>query len=851
MKTHALSSLVTACLLLPLATAPGAPPKGIVRGIYCRPGLAADSRLWTKYGSGYTLDSEVAHTGKTSIRCQNADDTQAQGALQAIELNQPKARPIIVAGWAKLENVQGEASYKCSVYLDLRLQDGKSWPMKIAAFDPAKTGWQYVEKTYTPPGPITSARVYAFLREKTGTAWFDDLYVGEILDEAGKRSPNRLESAGFERAADRENIHREQFFAKLEAMNCNAFHFYKSVAWDAVTAPEGLPPIAKDDPLPEFVATARERGLRSWLTVGLGLPAVKDKTSPGFPIHGCVNHRWGQAYTQAVAHFARYGVDGIGVVPDEWTFTTGRLKRAYAKHSNPEVAAHYKSLSGHAQCPVCHARFKEQYGVEYPDMAKPWSTSDPVWAKLLEFRYQETTEWMRQTVQAAKKVDPDVVTDTMICVLPVCSDDRIGAGAAWDMVGAKTGLDCLQTDPYIILHNYRGDSTHYYATETAIHLTAANWPRRSGVTLEASRLREQYRRMDPAEVYGTALSCLMHGSREFFWWHMNHVTGKSAFVDAPKAEARVTAAYEVMREMEPYVLDSATSAEVLVLYSRRSEDTWHWLARAKAKIASEITLEAQAGDDGEPLRAIKTNERRGFLAHRNVLYWLLRRGYPFQTTFIERPDPAKLQAAKVVLVPFPLALEEAEAQRIAQLARNGAKVVIMSELSPLDSVGRTLPKPRLAALFGADAPDKNTPGPVVATVGKGQVVFLGNDFARRLFNDSEPQKDRAARVPVLDFNGPRTAVLEHTLGTSQRVLARQPDVDVEVTMAKGSQGKVLLAINWDLVQTATVALQPAALGNATQARGFSIDANAKVTSVIYALPSLQLAPQQAVLLHLR
>ena len=829
----------------------GAPAPGIVRGIYCHPGLAMDSRLWGTYGSGYSLDRKVSHGGEASIRCDVPDDTQAQGACQAIEINQTVAQPLIVAGWAKLAGVLEPASYKCSVYLDLRLQDGKSWPMKIAAFDPARTDWQYAEQVYAPPGPIASARVYVFLREKAGTAWFDDLYVGEILDAAGTRSPNLLQAPGFERAGELENRHREEFFAALEGMDCNAFHFYRSVPWATVADPAGPPPIAEDDPLPGFLAAARARGLRTWLTVGLGLPAVKDATSPGFPLYGCVNGPWGDAYTRAVAHFARYGMDGIGVVPDEWTFTTGRLTKAYATHADPAVAEHYRSLSGHAHCPVCASRFRQRYGLEFPDMARPWASDDPAWARLLEFRYDESAAWIGRTVRAAKQANPAVVTDTMICVLPVCSDDRIGAGAAWDVVGAKTELDCLQTDPYIILHNYRGDSTHYYATETAIHLAAANWPRRSGVTLEASRLRAEHRAKDPAEVYGTALSCLMHGSREFFWWHMNHVTGKSAFVDAPVAKARVAAAYEVMRRMEPYVQDSAVPGGTLVLYSRRSEDTWHWLARAAARMASEATLEAQAGDDGKPLRAVLADERRGFLAHRNVIYWLLRRGCPFQTTFFEYPDPAKLRAAKMVLVPFPLALSKTDAGRIAQLAQDGATVVLMSELSPRDETGQALPAPRLAALFGAKAPASETPGPVVAPVGEGKVVFLGDDFARRLLEDAAPQKSRAARVPVPGFDAARTAMLEELLGSERSLFARQPEQDVEVVLATGSQGRILLAINWDLESPVSVNLRPDALGGAPRGQGFSIDANALVTPTTCALPRLQLAPQQAVLLRLQ
>jgi len=186
---------------------------GLVRGIYCNPGPAIDNRIWASYGKGYAFDREEKHEGEASIRCTTADATEAQGASQRVTFDQDRARPIIVAGWAKLEGVTGAPTYHCSVYLDLRLKNGESWPMKIAAFDPAKEGWQYAEQTYEPPSAIATASVYVFLRELAGTAWFDDIYVGELMD-GGARGPNLLQSPGFEQGANGDAGLRDEFYGR-------------------------------------------------------------------------------------------------------------------------------------------------------------------------------------------------------------------------------------------------------------------------------------------------------------------------------------------------------------------------------------------------------------------------------------------------------------------------------------------------------------------------------------------------------------------------------------------------------------------------------------------------------------
>jgi len=262
-------------------------------------------------------------------------------------------------------------------------------------------------------------------------------------------------------------------------------------------------------------------------------------------------------------------------------------------------------------------------------------------------------------------------------------------------------------------------------------------------------------------------------------------------------------------------------------------------------------MEAQAGDDGIPLRLIVGEERRGFLAHKHVLYWLLRRGYPFRTTFFEIPDPEKLLRARVVLIPFPAALTKAECRLVADLAKQGKTVILFDLLSPLDELGRRLDTPRLAGLFSGRPPAAATPGPVTARLGNGKIIFLGANFPGRLFATVKPVRDRSKRVPLAAFNPETSAVLEQLIGTRYSLFARQPTIDVEVTRADGPQGKVLLVINWDPDKATDIALRPEAIGNATRARGFTITADAKVAPIDTNPRTLHLAPQQAILAILK
>ncbi|MBT3376815.1 MAG: hypothetical protein HN742_09815 [Lentisphaerae bacterium] len=636
-----------------------------------------------------------------------------------------------------------------------------------------------------------------------------------------------------------DNAERDAFFAKLAALKCNAFQFSQRAAWDVTMLDPSLQQqqTEREKLTRDFVQAAHKKGLKAWLTVGEAMPPLRDANDPEFPFYGCVNNRWGKAYTKAVARFAQTtGVDAIGVAPDEWVYTNGRVRHHYERRTDPELATFYKELSDYCDCDVCRREFVDNYGVPYPEVTDLWSSDHPMWGFFVQFRIESTSRWMQRTIEAVKSVAPTTLTKTVVSGLPICSDGRLQTGTAWDDIGRKTDLDCLQTAPSLLLHNDLGDSTHYCASETALHLAAANWDGWAGIRLEACRPRDTYRSKDPAEVYGTALSCLMHGAREFFWWNLSYLQGKHAFVDPTPPSQRVAAAHSVMKAMEPYVLDAAPPGDVAVLYSRRSEDAWDWLGR-KGNLPKNVLEGA--------------NPKQGFIAHRDVLYYLMRRGIPFGMTFLENPDPAVLEAARVLIAPFPFSLSKDEARLFFDLVDEGKTILLMSQMGAVDEFGQYLEERRLRDLFRRGRSRRGYRS-------SGRVVWVNNDAAADLFAEQQPVKTPTERVPLPPFGEEGGELLGRYLQSYLRrapsLFATQPQQDIEVVAADGSKGRVLLVINWDVEHTATVRLAPRNIGRFTAAKGYAIMADATVKSLN--LPpadvfTMRLAPQEARLLHLQ
>jgi hypothetical protein len=129
---------------------------------------------WQAYEQGYEVDTEVAHSGRASARCRNATDSERRGISYRIDLNQTAPALIVVECWSKAEGVSEGAAGDYSLYLDLEYADGTPLWGQVAAFEPGTHDWQKRTVTIIPSKPVRSLALHGLLRNRTGTAWFDD-----------------------------------------------------------------------------------------------------------------------------------------------------------------------------------------------------------------------------------------------------------------------------------------------------------------------------------------------------------------------------------------------------------------------------------------------------------------------------------------------------------------------------------------------------------------------------------------------------------------------------------------------------------------------------------------------------
>jgi hypothetical protein len=557
--------------------------------------------------------------------------------------------------------------------------------MKLALFEPGTHDWEFSQTIIEPAKPLKSARFHAFIREQTGTVWFDDLFFGEPGGD------NLLRDPGFEGADQEDTSARDAVFDTFADLNANALHIYLS---RRTVEPDPNRP--EHRPLDRFLEAAHARGLGVWVTMGWSPPRIENAEDEDFPEYYCVNGRFGREWPDLVATAAQHAFDAVGFVPDEYNWTTGRPKQWYGKHADETVRRFYAELPSYCNCPDCRTKYREMFGRDFPALqgeARP-ASSDPAWLDFAQFRYASTTDWVRRTAQAARAVRPDVRLDSMICVTPICSDNWLGPGVAWDEIGYHTDVDFLQTDPYLLLHNYLGDSTHWYITETAAHLTGASRKRQSGVTLEASRLRPStedrpYRNHDPVEVYGCAYSALFQGAREFFWWHYTHITGQSgALEDHQPTYEIVRDCYSVLERADAWFAEPLRPPRLAVLHSRVSEDMYRRYVEAH---------------DTRVLTHATEDVRYGHLAQKELLYLLFRRAVPFDLFYLEQVSAEELAPYDVLVLPFPFALSDDRAALLTRLANSGKRLLILSEFGRCDERGRPRTRGALLDLIGLEA----------------------------------------------------------------------------------------------------------------------------------------------------
>ncbi len=808
-----------------LAYAPGS---NITRGIYARATPLLSTHVWAEYDTGYAFTQEAAHSGGWSVKCVYDGEGQPRsgaGVSQRVEIGQPQPAPLKIAGWSKAVGVEAEEkSSEYSLYVDLQYTDGTPWHMQIAQFTPGSHDWEYSETIIQPEKPVRLASFHAFLRGKTGTVYFDDLFFGPPDGE------NLLKNPGFELQGRQNFAARDSMYATLADLNADALHTYLSGSHSFWLGKDGN----GNPQLRDFLSMAKDRGIGVWLTTGHPpTPPFKDADDPNFPQYQCVNGPWGEAWTRTLELAAAYDFAGISLVPDEYNWSYGRLKQSYTKHSDPRVVEFYKNLPVMCNCPVCRKLYHEQFGEELPELGPgmTFPAQTATYLQYLNHRYDSTTNWMKRSAAAIKQVNPQIRADSLICVSPICSDFWWGTGVAWQRIGCETDIDFPTTDPYIQLHNYLGDSTHWYVTETAAHLTGCTPKRQCGIVLEASRLRKEFREMDPVEIYGSALSAVCHGAKELAWWHYVHITDESHTTDrAEVSYACVRGVYELLKQADDWLGGLQPLKKVAYLHSQASDDLWRFYTQPQpANLLS------------HPLN----DPRYAAVAQKEVLYYLFRRGVPTDLFYLEAVTEDQLRDYPVIVVPFPFAISNDRAYLLETLARQGKTVIVISEFGLLDEEGLPHETPALLRLLGLKhAPkgqaagrltptagllpdpgdevftvyDEITPADGVTVLAKvegrpviwehplrtGKAIYLAGQFGYDLVSNRDNQERTRERRIIPDPIAPGHAAIMDALllrGCGEEPWVANelpPGKDVEVTCLTNAQGDlVVLTINWE------------------------------------------------------
>ncbi len=848
-------------------------PSNVTRGVYVHSRDLMAAHVWYAYGDGFEFVTDNPHSGETCIRAENETGAQGGGAGQSVTINQDEAAPLKIAGWSRAQGIdEGDAGWRYSIYVDLQYTDGESWPMQVAPFERGSHDWQYSEVIIEPEKPVASARYYVFVRQIGGTAWFDDLFFGEPDGE------NLLRLSGFEDDDTVDYSQREEVLGDLDAMNCNAVHTYIHVP-DSEREQEGLR---------EMLAALDDRGYGVTLTPHVPYGTFEDADDPAFPSYYCVNNDWGDRWVEACREMAQYPFMGVSVVPDEYNWRTGRLKRAYQNHADERVQQFYENLSTYCPCEQCRERFQAEYEMPMPEMGK-WSRppeQSEAYRNFVDFRYQCTTDLIGRAVDAVHSGPYETAADSLICVSPICSDFRLGTGVAWDMVGYETDIDFPTTDPYILLHNYRGDSTHWYVTETTMHLVGSTPKRQCGTVLEAGHLRAEHRPLLPVEIYGSALSSVARGSKEIGFFHYVHLMQQTEAgkTQGDSAFNSVKGCYDLLERIDPWLEGAEPVKRVAFLYSRASDEYFSYYTHP------EPNMDMLTHETDDP--------RYPFLAQKEVLYYLMRAGVPTDLYYLDRVSAEELADYAAIVVPFPFAVSEEQAGMLETLAQAGKTVIVISEFGRVDERGVPYERPVLLDLLGLEdapggqktaelnaadprvsgeftvyetvepAPDTEvlatadgTPAILHAAAG-GTVIFYAGEFGIDLpANYDNQAQDRTVRVRPDELSRAHATALGALFAPEAGGPALQsqivPDQDVELSLMRNAAGDLLLfAINWEEQAASVEAVLPRGGGG----RGFRLAADGSVGPVGLSasedekMPArftaeLDLAPQEAVVVR--
>ena len=379
----------------------------------------------------------------------------------------------------------------------------------------------------------------------------------------------------------------------------------------------------------------------------------------------CWSNDFGAWWVQHVAEGAAKKYPAMCcVTPDEFQWNNGILP--YLFHVPQPVGTKF-----YCECDKCKAAVGKLPAIT----ASRFLDDSPESRAFIRYRYEATAKAMKDSLDAAKKADPEFLSCFDLNLKEVMNYERYPAGIALDMLPQADVLlaTCFQTSC-----DRRGDETRFIPAITTKHLLAAR-PRIGALPCLAATVYDYRKKQDwtqdyywrkeveaqlpqPAidsirkdlapyelrddEVVLPSISCLAHGAKGVMYF-------------GEDARDGVKKVFALMAKLEKPLEGATVPGEVIVLVSRTSEDEWMLSHAPKVGPHDDLTdAMVQSGCWAQPADRIaweftKDAEcSQGLRSSQSVMQALIRQGIPFRMCFVETLEEADVAQAKRIFVPF-------------------------------------------------------------------------------------------------------------------------------------------------------------------------------------------------------
>lgn len=152
------------------------------------PGFEDGGTGWTQHyraSVDFVVDDAVAHAGTNSARCSVAEPTELTGITQRLDLHQQQT-PLLVSLWYRTQDITGPVHRSFALVLAIEyITDTNPGRTDESFIFPLATGtndWTHLSEVVVPRAPIAYLHFHVEMKNRSGTAWFDDAALSPLAE---------------------------------------------------------------------------------------------------------------------------------------------------------------------------------------------------------------------------------------------------------------------------------------------------------------------------------------------------------------------------------------------------------------------------------------------------------------------------------------------------------------------------------------------------------------------------------------------------------------------------------------------------------------------------------------------